>query len=53
MIESIFKYGILIVGCVMVGLAFHHQAPVGWNGLFNIIGIILMIHAITFGVIYE
>ena len=40
------NYVLLIVGCILVGLAYYHYVPLQYGAAFNVMGIVMMVHAI-------
>ena len=41
------NYILLIIGCALVTVGYHHYLPMDYGAVCNIVGIITTIHAIT------
>lgn len=41
------NYVMLFIGCILVGIAFYQMLPVEYGSVCNVVGIVTMIHAIT------
>ena len=47
MIEGLIKYSIIIFGGLLVGLSYNHVFPTEWGAACLIVGIISLVHGIT------
>ena len=41
------NYVLLFIGSILIGLAYYHYLPMPYGGICNIVGIVTMIHSIT------
>lgn len=40
------NYVMLVIGCILVGIAFYQMLPVEYGSVCNVVGIVTMIHAV-------